>query len=219
MTMLDNKFTYIYLHGFASSPQSIKAQKFKELFASQNIPLIIPDLNQGDFYNLTLTRQIKQVSKYIENDSNSVVLIGSSLGGLTATFVAEKHTKVKRLILLAPAFKFFSHWSKNINQDTFRTWKNKGELSTYHYGYDKELPLSYQFIIDGQTYQETILERPVPTLIFHGKNDQVIPIESSYDYAQTRKWVKVIQLDSDHGLTEMVPEIWKQIQTDLNCCP
>ena len=57
--MLNNQLNYIYLHGFASSSQSFKAQKFQELFATKNIPLIIPDLNQNDFYNLTLTRQIK----------------------------------------------------------------------------------------------------------------------------------------------------------------
>ena len=213
--MLNHQSKYIYLHGFASSPQSIQAQKFKELFATKNIPLIIPDLNQNNFFDLTLTRQIEQVSKYIENDHNSVVLIGSSLGGLTAAFVAEKHEKVKQLILLAPAFNFFSHWLKNLDKDTLDTWKNEGKLSIYHYGHQEELHLSYQFIIDSQTYDETLLKRTLPTLIFHGKNDDVIPIESSYHYAQTREWVKLIELDSDHGLTDMIADIWKHIQDYL----
>ena len=47
--MLNNQLNYIYLHGFASSSQSFKAQKFQELFATKNIPLIIPDLNQNNF--------------------------------------------------------------------------------------------------------------------------------------------------------------------------
>ncbi|WP_107667446.1 YqiA/YcfP family alpha/beta fold hydrolase [Cyanothece sp. BG0011] len=213
--MLNNQSKYIYLHGFASSPQSIKAQKFKDLFAAENIPLIIPDLNQNDFYHLTLTRQIQQLSTYLENEQNSVILIGSSLGGLTATWTAEKHPKVKELILLAPAFNFFTHWLQSIDKNTLDTWKKRGELSIYHYGYDKELPLSYQFITDGKTYDETTLKRPIPTLIFHGKHDEVIPIESSYDYAKTREWVKLIELDSDHGLTDMIPEIWRQIKDNI----
>ncbi|MDJ0844754.1 MAG: YqiA/YcfP family alpha/beta fold hydrolase [Crocosphaera sp.] len=208
--MLNHQSKYIYLHGFASSPQSTKAQKFKALFAAENIPLIIPDLNQDNFYNLTLTRQIQQVSTYIENDLTPVTLIGSSLGGLTAAFVAEKHEKVKQLILLAPAFKFFNHWVNNLDKNILNNWKNQGELSIYHYGYEQELPLSYQFIEDGKTHDETRLKRPVPTLIFHGKNDEVIPIESSYDYSKTREWVTLRELDSDHGLTDMIPEIWRQ---------
>ena len=214
--MLNHPSKYIYLHGFASSPQSIKAQKFKALFAQKNIPLMIPDLNQDDFYHLTLTRQIQQVSTYLDdNDPTPVILIGSSLGGLTAALIAEKHEKVKQLILLAPAFSFFSHWLESLDNNVLNNWKNQGELSIYHYGYDQELPLSYQFIIDGKTYDETILKRPVPTLIFHGKHDEVIPIESSYNYTKIRERVTLIELDSDHGLTDMTPNIWQHIQTIL----
>ncbi len=211
--MLNHPSKYIYLHGFASSPRSTKAQKFKALFAQKNIPLIIPDLNQDDFYNLTLTRQIQQVSTYIESVSTPVILIGSSLGGLTAALISEKHEKVKQLILLAPAFNFFSHWLEMLDNSVLNNWKNRGELSIYHYGYDQELALSYQFIEDGKNYDETTLKRPVTTLIFHGKNDDVIPIQSSYHYSKTREWVTLIELDSDHGLTDMIPNIWQHIQT------
>ncbi|MDJ0580303.1 YqiA/YcfP family alpha/beta fold hydrolase [Crocosphaera sp.] len=210
--MLNNQLNYIYLHGFASSSQSLKAQKFKKLFASKNISLIIPDLNQNDFYNLTLTRQIEQISSYIENTPNSVVLVGSSLGALVSAFAAEKQEKVKGIILLAPAFYFFSHWLESLDKATLNTWKSQGELSIYHYGYKQESLLSYQFIIDGKNYDETVLKRPVPTLIFHGKNDEVIPIKSSYNYAQNRKWVKLIELDSDHSLNDIIPDIWRDIQ-------
>ena len=44
---------YIYLHGFASSPQSQKAQAFKQQFDQLGLPLQIPDLNQGDFSRLS----------------------------------------------------------------------------------------------------------------------------------------------------------------------
>jgi predicted esterase YcpF (UPF0227 family) len=57
--------TYIYLHGFASSPQSAKAKYIKNCFSSLNINLKIPDLNEGDFSRLTLTRQLQQVTAEI----------------------------------------------------------------------------------------------------------------------------------------------------------
>ena len=66
------------------------------------------------------------------------------------------------MILIAPAFYFFSRWLENLDKDTLNTWKDEGELPIYHYGYEQELPLSYQFIIDGKNYNETLLKRPVP---------------------------------------------------------
>ncbi|MGK7941006.1 MAG: YqiA/YcfP family alpha/beta fold hydrolase [Crocosphaera sp.] len=210
------KTKYIYLHGFASSPNSTKAQQFKTLFAQQNIPLLIPDLNQNDFYHLTITRQIKQIATYLENDPAATVLIGSSLGGLTSAWLGEKYPQIKQLILLAPAFGFFSHYLNKLDKNTLEQWKNKGELPIYHYGVKQELPLSYQFFKDGQKYDQTHLKRSIPTFIFHGKKDVVIPIDYSYQYAKSRTWVNLIELDSDHGLTDKIQEIWSYIMLIFN---
>jgi uncharacterized protein len=46
---------YLYLHGFASGPQSMKAVDLCDRFAQQGFDLKISDLNQADFFNLTLT--------------------------------------------------------------------------------------------------------------------------------------------------------------------
>ncbi|MEO1560147.1 MAG: YqiA/YcfP family alpha/beta fold hydrolase, partial [Cyanobacteria bacterium J06632_19] len=103
------KLHYIYLHGFASSPNSNKARYIAERFAKNQIKLEIPDLNCKDFYHLTITRQLKQVAASLEKQVEATI-IGSSLGGLTAAHIAEKFPQVKGLVLLAPAFDFLSHW-------------------------------------------------------------------------------------------------------------
>ena len=74
------------------------------------------------------------------------------------------------------------------------------------------LPLHYQFVLDAHQYDESQLKRNVPTLIIHGKNDEVIPIEASRNYACQRPWVKLTELNSDHSLTEVMKEIWQLIQ-------
>ncbi len=210
-TLLKEKRQYLYLHGFASSPNSTKAQKLKTLFAERNIPLLIPDLNQDDFYNLTLTRQIKQIGNYLKNTPSDAVLIGSSLGGLTAAWLGEKYPQVKELILLAPAFGFFENLLHNLDKNSLEQWKNQGQLLIYNYGAKRELLLSYEFVTDGKNYAETGLKYPIPTLILHGKKDNVIPIKYSYEYAKSRTWVNLIELDSDHGLTDKIEEIWNHI--------
>lgn len=91
-------------------------------------------------------------------------------------------------------------------------WQKERYLMVYHYGENKPLPLSYDFVTDARQYKEEALQRPIPTLILHGRNDEVIPIQASRDFAQQRPWVELIELDSDHGLGDVMTEIWQTIQ-------
>ena len=202
---------YIYLHGFASSPKSAKACYIKQRFAENKINLKIPDLNDDDFSHLTITRQVKQIATSFEFGNAPVTLIGSSLGGLTAVHLGEKYPIVQRLVLLAPAFEFLSHWLPKLGEKAIQGWEQEKYLMVYHHGEKRELPLSYGFITDATQYSEEILQRPIPTLILHGKNDEVIPIEASLDFARKRPWVNVIELDSDHSLGDVMPQIWQHI--------
>jgi hypothetical protein len=141
-----------------------------------------------------------------------ITLIGSSLGGLTSAWLGQQHSQVQRLVLLAPAFGFLTHWLPKLGEDQLREWQASGYLSVEHYGEGRSLPLHYAFIEDAHQYQETPLLRPVPTLILHGRRDEVIPIQASRDYASVRPWVQLIELDSDHALADVMPEIWQAIQ-------
>ena len=117
---------YIYLHGFASSPQSAKAQYLGNRFSESQINLKILDLNQGDFSHLTLTRQLKQVEAELPSNQIPVTLIGSSFGGLTSAWLGEKYPQVKRLVLLAPAFGFLSHWLSMLGEAQVKQWQESG---------------------------------------------------------------------------------------------
>ncbi|MBV9404994.1 MAG: hypothetical protein JO211_06600, partial [Acidobacteriaceae bacterium] len=56
MTLADLRV--FYLHGFGSGPGSQKAQFFSEKLQRLGIRIEIPDLNEGDFPHLTVTRQL-----------------------------------------------------------------------------------------------------------------------------------------------------------------
>jgi uncharacterized protein len=199
---------YIYLHGFASSPQSSKARYLSDRFHASGLDLATPDLNQDDFFNLTITRQLKQAEALIPPDA-AATLIGSSLGGLTAAWLAERCPQVERLVLLAPAFGFLSHWLERLGESDVQQWRETGTYPVYHYQEQKPVPLSYQFLDDAANYDETDLNRAIPTLIWHGQQDEVIPVEASRDYARSRPWVTLVELDSDHALANVLPEIWQ----------
>ncbi|MBD2449899.1 alpha/beta hydrolase [Nostoc sp. FACHB-152] len=202
---------YIYLHGFASGPKSAKAQAICDRFAKIQTQLKIPDLNTADFSQLTITRQINQIAAEFPDDSAPVTLIGSSLGGLVSAHLGQQYQQVQLLILLAPAFGFLSHWLPKLGDEAVKRWQDENYLMVYHYGEKRSLPLSYDFVTDAQQYQEDKLQRPIPTLILHGMEDEVIPITASRDFARYRPWVKLIELDSDHALANVTTEIWQAI--------
>jgi len=203
---------FIYLHGFASAPVSAKAVYLNNCFVNLEISLEVPDLNQGDFSHLTITRQLSQVERMFPSNGEPVTLIGSSLGGLISAHLAQNHLQVERIVLLAPAFGFLAHWLPKLQKEQLNQWIQSGYLPIYHYHEKQSLPLHYKFVEDAHQYQETQLLRPVPTLILHGQQDEVIPIEASRDYASIRPWVQLIELDSDHGLIDVMPKIWDAIQ-------
>ncbi|WP_414565093.1 MULTISPECIES: YqiA/YcfP family alpha/beta fold hydrolase [unclassified Anabaena] len=202
---------YIYLHGFASSPQSAKAQDMSDRFAQISLKLQVLDLNAGDFSHLTITRQLQQVAAEFPHDSVPVTLIGSSLGGLTSAHLAQQYPQVQRLVLLAPAFGFLSHWLLKLGDAEIKRWQQEKYRMIYHYGEGRSLPLSYDFVTDAAQYQENILQRPIPTLILHGKQDEVIPITASRDFRRSRPWVELVELDSDHSLGNVMAEMWSEI--------
>lgn len=206
--------SFIYLHGFASSPQSKKAQALGDRFSSLGLPLHIPDLNAGDFSHLTLSRQMSQVEALFPPEPEPVILIGSSFGGLTAAWLGDRHPQVQKLVLLAPAFGFLQHWLTRLGDAAVQHWQETGFLSVYHYSEARQLPLHYDFLTDAAQYDEAKLQRPVPTLILHGIHDDTIPISASRDYA-ARPWTTLVELDSDHALTDAEAQIWKEIQSFL----
>src|SRR5664279_2468614 len=67
----------LYLHGFASSPKSRKAQLFRKRFAEAGVDLEISDLEQGAFRNLTIGGQLRVIEQAL--DGEPAHLIGSSM--------------------------------------------------------------------------------------------------------------------------------------------
>jgi len=83
----------LFLHGLDSSSQGVKATTLRQLFPN----ILTPDF-QG-----SLEERMFQLSQIIGR-KRDWTLIGSSLGGLMATYFACWHPKqVKKMILLAPA--------------------------------------------------------------------------------------------------------------------
>jgi uncharacterized protein len=203
---------YFYLHGFASGPKSSKALILRDRLKAQGLVLTIPDFNQPNFRELTLTRQLQQVEALFPEDK-PVTLIGSSFGGATAAWLAQRNPQVQNLILLAPAFGFATYHQSILTPEQITRWRSGEPLSVYHYAEQKDLLLDYQFIEDLQQYDELQLTRSVNTRIIHGIHDTVILVQSSRDYVRDRPWCRLIEVESDHGLDNAIDQIWTLVLT------
>ena len=210
---------YLYLHGFASSPRSQKAQFLKQRFAQQGLILTIPDLNQPGFTQLTLSRQIQQARTILMSSSHDWCVIGSSFGGLTAAWLGEQPDlagRIKQLVLLAPAFQFLEQWLPRLGKAALNQWRETGFLDVYHYGEQQQLSLHYDFVEDAKHYREAHLGQSIPTLILHGRQDEVIALNASQHYAAQRPWVTLIELESDHALITVQNDLWREIRRFLS---
>lgn len=197
----------VYLHGFASSPQSTKALYFQKRFAEQGLSLIIPQLDKGDFGALTITGQLKVIDEAV--GSLPALLIGSSLGGYLAALYAAHHSNVERVVLMAPAFQFPERWRQRFTDDELARWKREGSCNFYHYAFREERPLGYAFVEDAWTYEDEP-DFHQPGLILHGTADSVVPPEVSTQFAARHHNARLRLFDSGHELTDVLDQIWSE---------
>lgn len=202
----------VYLHGFASGPQSRKAQFFRERFQELGVGLEIPDLAEGDFEHLTICRQLGVVKRLAAG--RPVALIGSSMGGYLAALYAARHPEVSRLVLMAPAFGFLRRFPELVGKEALATWKRTGSLDVYHYSEQRNLKLRYDLIEDGARYED-YPEVTQPTLILHGSRDLTVPVSYSQEFAAHRPNVTLEILDSDHELLNVLQHIWETTHSFL----
>jgi uncharacterized protein len=202
----------VYLHGFASGPQSSKAQFFRARFEELGVPFEIPQLDEGNFEMLTVSGQLRVIEKAIRGDR--VVLMGSSLGGYLAAAYAARHENVEKLVLLAPAFQFPSRWRARFAGEELAEWKRQGSKPFYHYAFKAEQPLGYQFVEDAVQYEDEPDFRQ-PALILHGTRDDVVPPEVSVRFAARHPNARVQLLESGHELTDVMDKLWNETATLL----
>jgi len=137
----------IYLHGFASSPNSRKAMYFRRQLEAIGASVDVPDLAQGDFEHLTISGQLAAVERAAAG--RPVALIGSSLGGYLAALYAARHPEVSRLVLLAPAFGFVTEWPERLGAEAVELWRRTGTREVFHYADARMRPLGYPVLSAG----------------------------------------------------------------------
>lgn len=201
----------LYLHGFASGPQSTKGVAFETHFAARGIAIERMDLRVPSFEHLRLSAMIDTVQAALAEDS---IVIGSSLGGLTAARVAERDPRVRAVILLAPAFQLVARWREQLGPE-WDEWRARGWREVDDYATRGRSRIDFGFVEDVERIDVGYPDVRVPALVLHGTADDVVPIERSRTFAAGKDWIRLVELADGHELVASLPTLLAESEAFL----
>jgi uncharacterized protein len=209
--------TLAYLHGFASSAQSSKGTSLAARASTAGMQFLTPDLNLPEFSSLTVSRMLDQVRALTAGIDGPITLIGSSLGAVVALFSAASMARdsagaaLDTVVLMAPAVDLVPDLTRHFGEAGLREWEETGAIEVFHYAYQEQRRLGWEFFADARRYDVWTVETPVPTLVFHGTRDELVDPVAVRRWAAARPNVTLHMLDDGHQLSASVDVMWNEI--------
>ena len=213
---------FLYLHGFASGPESSKGRALAAHFESKGMLLERLNLRVPSFEHQRLSAMMAETRDRIGSDESGdrarVVLFGSSLGGLTAARVAEEDARVAALVLLAPAFRIIERWRMRLGDEAWEQWRASGWLASEDYAAKRASRVDYGFAEEAEEIDQRSGGWPdvrVPTLIVHGVNDPIVDVGLSRRWAAGKRHVRLVEVDDGHELGASIDRIKAEVDRFL----
>lgn len=189
LNILNTRKAILLIHGFAGGcydygdfPNDLESYKNFDVYTF-TLPghdkLRIKKVSKDDW----LKSAEKEIEKIINKGYKAIYVIGHSMGGIIATHIASKYKEVKKLVLAAPAFKYFTF--KNDKLDVLQSIKKVPGLFR---DYSTDIVLSRvlkvpiatvkEFILLAGSHINDIKKIEIPTLIIHGIKDEIVGTDS-----------------------------------------
>ena len=129
----------------------------------------------------------EQINFLIEHKYKEIYVIGHSMGGVIAAHLASTYPQVKRLVLAAPAFRYFYFKDGKINikgfNETIKSMpsllKEEGREKVIERIAKTPITTMLEFTKLVDKYQNCLEKITCPTLIIHGLSDSVVPKEGT----------------------------------------
>jgi uncharacterized protein len=201
---------WLYLHGFASGPESAKGVALSAHYARQGISLERLNVRQPSMEHLRLSAIMRTVREAIGGERERALLFGSSLGGLAACRVAEEDARVCALVLLAPALRGMEQLRRRIGVEAMRRWEQTGWMETQDFAEKRLARVDFGFIQDLEAIDGRSSGWPdvrVPTLLIHGRRDDTCDISVSRTWARGKRHVRLVEVDDGHELVASLGRI------------
>ena len=189
MTFSD--FFLLYIHGFNSSPLSHKARVTQDYCASLGMSdrIGVPEL-----YHVP-QQAIAELCEIIEAQTLPVVLIGSSLGGYYATWLAERYQL--RAALINPAVNPSELWQSHLGLNKNYYSGRRYEITTEH-------------VAQLEALRVEKLQFPENLLLLVQTGDKTLDFRLAVDKYKSSP--SIIQSGGDHSFVNyeaMLPDIFR----------
>ena len=175
----------VYLHGFRSSPNSSKA-----VMTGQAVRALTTSSNPIEWYCPQLLASPKQsmdmVIEHIEAvKPDRLVVIGSSLGGFYANYLAERYQC--KAVALNPAVRAGRELAPHVGMMT---------------SYDSDEPFDFrpEYIQELEDLQVESLAEPSRYFLISAKGDELLDWREMVDFYQGAQ--QLVIEGSDHGISE-----------------
>lgn len=204
---------YLFLHGLASTRVGNKSELLLAHARQQGRAFCRFDFrghgeSSGTLERLTLTALLEDTDAVLDA-CNASVLIGSSLGGLVAAWLAAKAAdRVTGLVLLAPAFGFLPRLEAQPLVDDHFSINSTPTPTRLH----------RSVLADARRYDEATLPARLrmPVLLVHGECDETVPVAESQRFFDRiegpRKHLWIVP-GGDHRLEGAMGEVCRLIDS------
>ena len=134
-------------------------------------------------YQNWIKRSENEIEYLLKNGYRHIYVIGHSMGGVIATYLASKYPQIEKLVLVAPAFTYVG---MEHNQFSAKSFVKKTEKIFQQYGINymknwlMRVPTTFvfEFMVLVDKYQDVGKNVNIPTLIIRGTSDMVVSEEA-----------------------------------------
>jgi hypothetical protein len=103
-----------------------------------------------------------------------------------------------------------------MSDDEWRAWQATGWLAIRDYTTNQEARVHFEFIHELAARDVGWPDVRVPTLIVHGRADDTVDPQLSRDFARGKSWVRLVEVDDGHELTQSLPRIIAESESFLS---
>ena len=197
----------LFAHGFEGSPNGGKPTHMIEELGWD----VVAPVMSVKGWNI---EQETEVLLELIDSSDFDLIVGSSMGGLAAANASALRPDAEfGVLLIAPAFGLEEMWHKRLSISEMEYWEKKDE---YPYkGFELEMTLGWDFMQTASRMSWPQLNHP--TVILHGIQDDVVPIENSRRIAREQaNVIELMELNDGHRMQESKPHFQRAAELCLD---
>lgn len=220
----------LVIHGFAGGTyDEEKLCNYLESKGYDVYSFTLPGHDKMLFNKVKKEEWIKSCEEHIEMLINynykRIYVIGHSMGGVLAAYLASKYKEINKIVLAAPAFKYLTFGENDFKFTTalinspklFKDYEKKEIISRFLH-----FPTSVikEFMSLVKKSEKLPSKINIPTLLIQGNNDKIVPMGSSkyvYDNVKTNSKYLMILDGVNHDIfsSDKIDDVNKTINKFL----